>query len=51
MIFFQIMKKFGYFTSKVIVRLSAKETIPNPKKDEIVVYRSFFKAGLRLPMY
>jgi hypothetical protein len=25
--------------------------MPKPKKDEVVVYKSFFKAGLRLPLY
>jgi hypothetical protein len=45
------MKKLDYFNSNVNVWLLDEETIPNPKKDEVVVYRSFFKAGLRLPMY
>jgi hypothetical protein len=44
----QNMKKLSYFNSKVNVRLHDKETTTNPKKDEIVVYRSFFKAGLNL---
>lgn len=47
----QTMKKLGYFGSNTEVRLPSEETIPNPKKDEIVVYKSFFKAGFRLLMY
>jgi hypothetical protein len=47
----QTMKKLGYFGSNTEVRLPSEETIPNPKKNEIVVYRSFFKAGFRLLMY
>jgi hypothetical protein len=47
----QTMKKLGYFSNKVNVRLPREETTLNPKKDEVVVYKSFFKAGLRLPMY
>jgi hypothetical protein len=46
----QSIKRLGYFT-KVNVRLPGDETILNPGKDEVVVYKSFFKAGLQLPMY
>lgn len=45
------MKKLGYFSSNVNVRLPGEETTPNPRKCKVVVYRSFFKARLRLPMY
>jgi hypothetical protein len=47
----QTMKKLDYFSSKVNVCLPGDETTPKPKKDKVVVYKSFFKAGLRLPMY
>jgi hypothetical protein len=47
----QSMKKLSYFSSKINVRLPGNETTRNPGKDKVVVYKSFFKAGLRLPMY
>jgi hypothetical protein len=47
----QSMRRLGYFSSKVNMRLPGEETTPKLEKDEVVVYRSFFKAGLRLPMY
>lgn len=46
----QSMKKLGYF-NKVNMRLPSDETTLNPKKDEVIVYKSFFKARLWLPMY
>jgi hypothetical protein len=45
------MKRLGYFDNSVNVCLPRKETTPKTKKDKVVVYRSFFKAGLRLYMY
>jgi hypothetical protein len=47
----QAMRKLGYFSNTVNVRLPGEETTPKPGKDEVVVYKSFFKAGLWLPMY
>jgi hypothetical protein len=47
----QSMKKLGYFSSKVNMRLTGNETTLNPGKDEVVVYRSFFKVGLQLLKY
>jgi hypothetical protein len=44
-------KKLGYFSSKVNVRLPGNEATPIPRKDEVVVYNTFFKEGLWLPMY
>jgi hypothetical protein len=44
----QSMKKLVYFSSKVNVCLPGVETTPSPGKDEVVVYKSLFKAGLRL---
>jgi hypothetical protein len=45
------MKKLGHFSSKVNIRLPRDETTLSPGKDKVVVYKSFFKVGLRLPMY
>jgi hypothetical protein len=47
----QSVRRLGYFSSKVNVCLPRDETTPKPEKDEVVIYRSFFNAGLRLPMY
>jgi hypothetical protein len=45
------MKKLDYFSDKVNVRLFGEETTPGPKKDKVVVYKSLFKARLRMSMY
>jgi hypothetical protein len=33
-----------------IVRADADRAIPVPEENEVVIYRSFFKAGLRFPL-
>jgi hypothetical protein len=47
------MKKQGYFgeNDDRLVRFAGKEVIPEPKDDEVVVFKSFFRAGLRFPPY
>jgi hypothetical protein len=45
------MKELGYFGDKVKVCLAGDEMTPKSKNNEFVVFRSFFKVGLRLPMY
>jgi hypothetical protein len=45
------MRRLDYFSSKVNVCLRGEETTPKPGKDKVVVYKSFFMVGLRLPMY
>jgi hypothetical protein len=47
------MIKLGYFgeAEKKLIRFGGEETIPKPENDEVVVYRSFFKAGLRFPLH
>jgi hypothetical protein len=44
--------KLGYFSEakKEVVRFGGEETTPKPGKDEVVVFKSFFKAGLRFPL-
>jgi hypothetical protein len=44
--------KLGYFSEakKELVRFGGEETTPKPGKDEVVVFKSFFKAGLRFPL-
>jgi hypothetical protein len=48
-----MMTKLGYFkeADKGLVRFGGEETIPKPKNDEVVVFESFFKAGLRFPLH
>jgi hypothetical protein len=45
------MRRLGYFSNRVNVRLPVDETTPKLGKDKVVVYKSFFKAVLHLPMY
>jgi hypothetical protein len=48
-----MMTKLGYFreAKKGLVRFGGEETIPKPEDDEVVVFKSFFKAGLRFPLH
>jgi hypothetical protein len=43
--------KLGYFSEakKELIRFDGKETTPKPRKNEVVVFKSLFKAGLRFP--
>jgi hypothetical protein len=43
-----MMMKLGYFgeAESKLVRFAGEETIPEPKKDKVVVFKSFFRAGL-----
>jgi hypothetical protein len=47
-----MMMKLGYFgeAERKLVRFAEEETTPAPKNDEVVVFKSFFRAGLRLPL-
>jgi hypothetical protein len=46
------MVKSGYFNEdeKKLIRFGGEETTPKPEKDEIVIFKSFLKAGLRFPL-
>jgi hypothetical protein len=48
-----IMKKLGYFgeAESKLVHFAGEELVPEPKDDEVVVFKSFFRAGLRFPLY
>jgi hypothetical protein len=48
-----MMTKLGYFreADKGLIRFGGEETIPKPENDEVVVFKSFFKAGLRFPLH
>jgi hypothetical protein len=39
-----------YFRDMSIVRVGGDSTAPAPEENEVVVYRSFLKAGLRFPL-
>jgi hypothetical protein len=47
-----MMMKLGYFgeTERKHVWFAREETTPAPKDDEVVVFKSFFRAGLRFPL-
>jgi hypothetical protein len=48
-----MMTKLGYFreAEKKLIRFGNEETIPKPENDEVIVFKSFFKAGLRFPLH
>jgi hypothetical protein len=39
-----------YFRDMSIVRAGGDNNVPAPEENEVVIYRSFFKAGLRSPL-
>jgi hypothetical protein len=39
-----------YFLDMSIVRVGGDNNVPAPEENEVVIYRSFFKAGLRFPL-
>jgi hypothetical protein len=47
------MVKSGFFSEnqKKLLRFGGEETTPKPEKDEIVIFKSFLKAGLRFPLH
>jgi hypothetical protein len=46
------LMNLGYFSEakKELVCFGGEEITPKPGKDEVVVFKSFFKAGLRFPL-
>jgi hypothetical protein len=48
-----MMMKLGYFgeTEKKLLRFAGEETTQEPKNDEVVVFKNFFKAELRFPLH
>jgi hypothetical protein len=47
-----MMMKLGYFgeAERKLIRFAGEETTPVPKDDEVVVFKSFFRAGLWFPL-
>jgi hypothetical protein len=39
-----------YFRDMSIVRAGGDNNVPAPEENEVVIYQSFFKAGLRFPL-
>jgi hypothetical protein len=39
-----------FFRDMSIVRAGGDNNVPTPEENEVVIYRSFFKAGLRFPL-
>jgi hypothetical protein len=39
-----------YFRDMSIVRAGRDNNVPAPEENEVVIYRNFFKAGLRFPL-
>jgi hypothetical protein len=48
-----VMKKLDYFgeNEDKLIRFAGEEVISEPKEDEVVVFKSFFRAELRFPLY
>jgi hypothetical protein len=48
-----MMKKLGYFgkAESKLIRFAGDEVVLEPKEDEVVVFKSFFRAGLWFPLY
>jgi hypothetical protein len=48
-----MMKKLGYFgeAESKLVWFAREEVVPQPREDEIVVFKSFFRARLRFPLH
>jgi hypothetical protein len=48
-----MMKKLGYFgdSESKLIRFAGEEVILEPKDDKVVVFKIFFRAGLRFPLY
>jgi hypothetical protein len=47
-----MMIKLGYFgeAERKLIRFAGEETTPTPKDDKVVVFKSFFRAGLWFPL-
>jgi hypothetical protein len=47
---FEEKKAVNPYIAMSIVRAGGDNNVPAPKENEVVIYRSFFKAGLRFPL-
>jgi hypothetical protein len=48
-----MMKKLGYFgeAESKLVRFAGEEVVPQPREDEVVIFKSFFRAGLPFSLH
>jgi hypothetical protein len=48
-----LMKKLGYFGKNEdgLVRFSRDEVILEPRDNEVIIFKNFFRAGLQFPLY
>jgi hypothetical protein len=48
-----LIKKLGCFlkNNDGLIRFTGDEVIVEPKDDEVIVFKSFFRAGFRFPLY
>jgi radical SAM superfamily enzyme YgiQ (UPF0313 family) len=48
-----LMKKLGYFgkDDDKLIWFAGDEVVLEPRSDEVIVFKSFFRAGLRFPLY
>jgi hypothetical protein len=48
-----VLMKLGYFgkNDDELIRFVGDEIVSEAKDDEVIVFKSFFRAGLRFPMY
>jgi hypothetical protein len=47
----KVLNQFGYIDNINWVQLGCDDLVPKPKEDEVVVFRSFLRAGLRFPLH
>jgi hypothetical protein len=47
----EVLNRLGYIDNVDWVRLRGDELVPNPKEDEVIMFWSFLKAGLRFPLH
>jgi hypothetical protein len=47
----EVLDRFGYVDNVNWVRLGGDDLVLNTKEDEVVVFRSFLKVGLRFPLH
>jgi hypothetical protein len=47
------MEKLGYFgeNDDELIRFAGEEVVLEPRNDEVVVFKSFFRVGLWFPLY
>jgi hypothetical protein len=48
-----LMKKLGYFgeSDSKLIRFAGEEVVLEPNDDEVLVFKTFFRARLRFPLY